>query len=153
MTAVEHVPIARPKYDDLQHELRALRARPSVEVADDLMDTGEDLQGYRARRARIRHLEGLAARRKRPASCAVAEAGKVVTVRYDNSGRTDTFMLGGYGACDADKKIYPLRSPIGRAIVGARAGERRQVLTPDSAPLPVTVIDVRPGPRDSIGRR
>ncbi|OBI74433.1 GreA/GreB family elongation factor [Mycobacterium asiaticum] len=147
MTAVDHIPMARPKYNRLQNELMALRSRPSVEVADDLVDTGEDLLGYRARRARIRHLERLLARAKHPRRGAVAEPGKLVTVRYDDSGRTETFMLGGYGACDTDKKIYPLRSPIGRAVVGARVGERRQVLKPDGAVVPVTLIDIDAGGR------
>ncbi|MCV6965585.1 hypothetical protein BST27_24230 [Mycobacterium intermedium] len=70
----------------------------------------------------------------------VAEPGMVLTVRYDETGRTETFKLGGYGACDTDRKLYPLRSPLGRAIVGARAGEQRRVVTPDGPAVPVTLL-------------
>ncbi|OBJ84328.1 GreA/GreB family elongation factor [Mycobacterium asiaticum] len=82
-----------------------------------------------------------------PAQTEVAEPGTVLTVRYDRSGRTETFMLGGYGACDTDRKLYPLRSPIGRAIVGARPGDQRQVVLSGSEPIPVTLIDVDVGGR------
>lgn len=74
----------------------------------------------------------------------VARPGMVLTVRYADTGSTETFILGGYGAGDADNRIYPLRSPLGRAIAGARPGEHRTLRLPDGSPIALTLLSVRP---------
>ena len=65
----------------------------------------------------------------------------VVTIRYDATGDTDTFLLGVHGAEFADMAVYSVESPLGAAIAGARPGERRTYRLPDGAALAVTVLE------------
>ena len=60
-----------------------------------------------------------------PPNDGVAEPGMVVTIRYDATGDTNTFLLGVHGAEFADIEVYSIQSPLGAAITGARPGERR----------------------------
>jgi transcription elongation GreA/GreB family factor len=64
----------------------------------------------------------------------------VVTVRYDATGDTDTFLLGVHGAEYADMAVYSIQSPLGAAIAGARAGERRSYQLPTGATISVTLL-------------
>lgn len=48
--------------------------------------------------------------------------GMVLTVRYDETGDTETFLLGIRGAEYDDMKVYSVQSPLGTAILGARPG-------------------------------
>lgn len=142
-------------YHRLKDELAALRAWPNIEVPDDFMDTHDTHKDYRARRARIRQIEDVLADaaidEDAPAE-AIAEPGMVLTVRYDNTRDTETFILGGLGAGDEDNKIYPLRSPIGRAIAGARAGEQRTFTLPDGTTVGMTLLKAEPATR-SVSKR
>jgi transcription elongation GreA/GreB family factor len=135
------------EYGRLLGELTALRSRRSIEVPDDFMDCDANrIARYSARRARIRAIEDLLARaivvRDTPGN--TAEPGTIVTVRYEDSGETETFRLGRYGAKDAGIKVYSTLSPMGRAIAGARPGERRVYKIPDGADLVVTLISAVP---------
>ena len=78
----------------------------------------------------------------------IAEPGMVLTIRYDTIGETETFLLGRRGSEGADIKVYSMASPLGRAIAGARVGERRIYSIPDGTHLLVTLINAVPyGPR------
>ena len=68
----------------------------------------------------------------------------VVTIRYDDTGDTDTFLLGVQGAEYADMAAYPVESPLGTAIAGARAGERRTYRMADGSALAVTLLKAIP---------
>ena len=68
----------------------------------------------------------------------------VVTIRYDATGDTDTFLLGVHGAEYADMAVYSIESPLGAAIAGARPGERRTYRLPDGAALAVTLLKAVP---------
>jgi transcription elongation factor GreA len=147
MTSTPYVSLPRQALIRLTTELADLRRWPSVEVPDDFIDTAENHTGYRARRARIRHIEEVLAQADvddELSDDGIAGPDMVLTVRYDDSGSTETFILGGYGAGDVDNKIYPLRSPIGRAIAGARPGEHRTLCLPDCPPIAVTLLSAQP---------
>jgi transcription elongation GreA/GreB family factor len=147
MTTAQRFSMPRQALIRLADELADLRRWPSVEVPDDFIDTAENRTGYRARRARIRHLEEVLAQADvddELSDDGIAGPETVLTVRYDDSGSTETFILGGYGAGDVDNKIYPLRSPIGRAIAGARPGEHRTLCLPDGPPIAVTSLSAQP---------
>ena len=66
----------------------------------------------------------------------VAEPGMVLTVRYDDTGEIETFLLGVRGVEDADIDVYSMQSPLGSAIAGARVGEQRTYSIPSGANLP-----------------
>ncbi|OBI90094.1 GreA/GreB family elongation factor [Mycobacterium sp. 1245805.9] len=139
--------LTRQEYGRLLSELTALRSRRSIEVPDDFMDYDANrIARYSARRARIRAIEDLLARAIVADDTAgnTAEPGMTVTIRYEDSGETETFRLGRYGAKDGDTKVYSTLSPLGRAIAGARPGERRVYSIPDGANLIVTLISAEP---------
>ena len=67
-----------------------------------------------------------------------------LTVRYDDTGEIETFLLGVRGVEDADIDVYSVQSPLGSAIVGARPGEQRTYTIPSGANLPVTLLEAVP---------
>jgi transcription elongation factor GreA len=143
--------LTKHQYGRLLGELTALRSRRSIEVPDDFMDYDANrIARYSARRARIREIEDLLARALlvedivEGSAVNTAEPGTIVTIRYEDGGETETFRLGRYGAKDADVKVYSTLSPLGRAIAGARPGERRIYSIPDGADLVVTVLRAVP---------
>ncbi|OBH97765.1 GreA/GreB family elongation factor [Mycobacterium scrofulaceum] len=134
----------------LQDELAALRSQRSIEVPDDAMDCGGNPARPAARQGRIREIEGVlatAAVREDPARERVAGPGMVLTIRYDDSGETETLLLGrraAEGAEDADMSVYSMASPLGRCIAGARPGERRIYAIPHDTGRPVTLLKAIP---------
>jgi transcription elongation GreA/GreB family factor len=148
MTSTERLWITQQAHTRLQAELAALRSTPSVEVPDDFMDCDDNLVAkYAARQARIRQIQDLltnAVAGEDPPDDGVAEPGMVLTVRYDDTGEIETFLLGVRGAEDADIDVYSMNSPLGRAIVGARVGEQRTYSIPSGAKLPVTLLKAVP---------
>ncbi|BBZ14148.1 GreA/GreB family elongation factor [Mycobacterium branderi] len=75
----------------------------------------------------------------------VAKPGMVLTIRYDATGETETFILGRRGAPDdTDLTVYSMASPLGRAIAGARPGEQCNYAIPDGPHLPVTLLSAVP---------
>jgi len=112
------------------------------------MDYDDNLvANYTARQARIRQIQDLltnAVVGEDPPDDGVAEPGMVLTVRYDDTGEIETFLLGVRGVEDADIDVYSVQSPLGSAIVGARPGEQRTYSIPSGANLPVTLLKAVP---------
>jgi transcription elongation factor GreA len=74
----------------------------------------------------------------------IAEPGMVLTIRYDRTGETETFLLGRRGADGADITVYSMASPLGRAIAGARPGEQLIYPIPDERGVLVTLLEAVP---------
>ncbi|MGY4650707.1 transcription elongation GreA/GreB family factor [Mycobacterium sp. URHB0021] len=148
MTTAQGVWMTRRAYIRLQAELAGLRSQPAIEVPDDFMDYDNNVvAAYRARQARIGQIHDLLANAivgEDPPDDGVAEPGMVLTVRYDDTGDTETFLLGVRGAEDADIEVYSAQSPLGSAIVGARPGEQRTYSIPSKDTVPVTLLDAVP---------
>ena len=148
MTSTERLWMTREAHTRLQNELAALRSRPSIEVPDDFMDYDDNLVAkYSARQARIRQIQDLLTNAivgEDPPDDGIAEPGMVLTVRYDDTGEIETFLLGVRGAEDADIDVYSMQSPLGSAIAGARVGEQRTYSIPSGANLPVTLLKAVP---------
>ena len=129
----------RKAYIGLQMQLAALRGRrPGTRSP--------------AQQARIRRLDTLitnASVDAQPADDGVAEPGMVLTIRHDNTGQTETFLLGLRGAEDVDLEVYSPHSPLGTALAGAHAGEQRTYHSADGAPRDVTLIHATPYGRRS----
>ena len=68
----------------------------------------------------------------------------VLTIRYDPTGETETFLLGRLGAEDTDIKVYSTLSPLGHAIAGARPGEQRIYSIPSETGRLVTLLKAVP---------
>ena len=140
--------MTRQAHTRLKAELAALRSRPNIEVPEDFMDYDDNLvANYTARQARIRQIQDLltnAVVGEDPPDDGIAEPGMVLTVRYDDTGEIETFLLGVRGVEDADIDVYSMQSPLGSAIVGARPGEQRTYSIPSGANLPVTLLKAVP---------
>ena len=148
MTSTERLWMTPEAHSRLRAELAALRSRPGIEVPDDFMDYDDNLVAtYSARQARIRQIQDLLSNAvvgEDPPDDGIAEPGMVLTVRYDDTGEIETFLLGVRGAEDADIDVYSMQSPLGGAIAGARVGEQRTYSIPSGVNLPVTLLKAVP---------
>lgn len=96
------------------------------------------------RAARIRQIQDILRRAvvgEVPADDGVAEPGMVLTVRFDGSDETLTFLLSvREAAADLDGlQVYSPDSPLGTALHGVREGEQRTYTVPSGASLRVTL--------------
>lgn len=143
MTDARTVWLTPHAYDRLQTELSTLRgaAAPAEEAgAPKAVAQGE-------REARIREIQDLlntAVVGQAPPDDGVAEPGMVLTIRYEDTDETETFLLGARGIEDGDLEVYSPESPLGRALTGARPGEQRSYPVPSGAELPVTLLEAVP---------
>ena len=148
MTSTERVWMTREAHTRLKTELAALRSRRGIEVPDDFMDSNDNLiAAHLARHARIHQIQDLMGNAivgEDPPDDGIAEQGMVLTVRYDDTGEIETFLLGVRGVEDADIDVYSMQSPLGSAIAGARPGEQRAYSIPSGANLPVTLLKAVP---------
>jgi transcription elongation factor GreA len=96
MTTTRGVWLTRRAYIRLQAELAGLRSQPAIEVPDDFMDYDDHgVADYRARQARIGQIHDLLANAivgEDPPDDGVAQPGMVPTVRYNDTGDTETWV-------------------------------------------------------------
>ena len=132
-----------PAYDRLQQELEALRL--CVEASAD--DDPNAVAVRRAQQGRIQQIHEMlvdAVVGEDPPNDGVAEPGMVLTVRFDDSGDTETFLLGAREADYGDIEVYSANSPLGRALAGARPGEQRSYDLPSGVTQGVTLVSSVP---------
>ena len=72
--------------------------------------------------------------------------GSVVTIYFDDdSDDTETFLLGSREiAATTDLTVYSPESAVGKAILGARAGDTVSYTAPSGAEIKVTVVSFEP---------
>ncbi len=141
MTNAQRIWISPHAYERLNRELATLRQLSSATTHDGPSDDNATAV-QRAWQVRIQQIHDLlinAVVGEDPPDDGVAEPGMVVTVRYDDTGDTETFLLGVRGAEYGDMEVYSASSPLGAAILGARPGERRSYRLPSGAQLSVTL--------------
>ncbi|MGC2652673.1 MAG: GreA/GreB family elongation factor [Mycobacterium sp.] len=146
MTSIQRIRMTRRDYTRLHIELAALRSRRSIEVPDDFMDYDANLIARdRARQARIREIGDVLTNAvvSEDVYDPVAGPGMVVTIRYEPTGETETFLLG-RRAEDVDLEVYSTLSPLGHAIAGARPGEQRIYAIPNDTHRLVTLLKAVP---------
>lgn len=144
MTSTEPIWMTRQQYTRLRNKLNALRAGLIVEVPDDVMDFDAKTSALQRRIREIQNLLAKAVIAENPAGDPIAEPGMVLTIRYDATGETETFLLGRRGSEGADIKVYSMASPLGRAIAGARPGDQRIYSIPDETGQLVTLLEAVP---------
>jgi transcription elongation GreA/GreB family factor len=146
MTSTQRVWITPQAYERLQQELSTLRRLSAAGVVGG--DTDENTvavqRGWQTRIQQIYDLLVNAVVGEDPPDDGVAEPGMVVTVRYDDTGDIETFLLGVRGAEYGDMEVYSIHSPLGAAVAGARAGQQRTYNLPSGAALSVTVLKAVP---------
>ena len=156
------VQLSPADYAELMRELDELRSRHRGELAQRLRDArdfgspGDDddrlaaFEDAAVDKARIAQLEQLA----RCASVvAVSDdadgtAGLGSTIRVaDEAGETMEFALVGRRAADSAPREVSLASPVGKALVGVRAGDVARVALPSGRVRLLRVLDVTNGPQ------
>ena len=138
MTAVWLSPHARQR---LEAELVELMSRH--DLSGDTDDDGGVVEAWLARRTRIGEIHELlsnAADGTFQPDDGVAEPGMVLTVRFADTGDTETFLLGVRGAEGSDMEVYSPNSPLGRALLGATPGDHRDYLLPNGREQRVTLV-------------
>ncbi|MGV0793574.1 GreA/GreB family elongation factor [Mycolicibacterium sp. XJ1819] len=131
----------------LEAELAELMSHREFDTEDPNDRDDQLVEAQLARKARIRQIHELLSNAvvgDTPPDDGIAEPGMVLTVRYDDTGDTETFLLGVRGAEDADIEVYSVQSPLGSALAGARPGEQRSYTLPNGAEQPVTLISAVP---------
>ncbi|MBS9534038.1 GreA/GreB family elongation factor [Mycobacterium sp. M1] len=136
MTEPNGVWMTQDARDRLEAELAELRTAPEPDEYD-------ERQARQARVHQIHELLASAVVGEDPPDDGVAEPGMVLTVRYDDGGDTETFLLG-VRDDHGDLEVYSSESPLGRAIVGAKPGEQRSYQVPSGATVAVTLVDAVP---------
>ncbi len=137
--------LSQEAFDRLQAELDHLRdeGRPAIskeiQIAREHGDLRENAEYHAAKdeqgkmEARIRQLEHLirTARIGEPSDTDEVRPGLVVTIEID--GDEESWLLGSREDSHDDYDILSADSPIGQAIMGAKAGETRQAEAPAGA--------------------
>ncbi|GAA1315576.1 GreA/GreB family elongation factor [Saccharothrix xinjiangensis] len=127
----------------LRAELADLFATGTAPEATE--EHGPALRGQREERIReIRDLLNNAVVGEDPPDDGVAEPGMVLTVRYDDTGDAETFLLGMRAVEHGEIEVYSPESPLGAALVGARAGEQRTYRVPGGSTVRVTLVEAVP---------
>ncbi|MGE0215854.1 GreA/GreB family elongation factor [Mycolicibacterium sp.] len=145
MTTAQRPWMTARAYQSLHEELATLRALLAEEAPDDSEENSVAV--HRARQSRIQQIHELlvnAVVGEDPPDDGIAEPGMVLTVRFDLTGDTETFLLGVRGAEYGDLEVYSLNSPLGAALLGARSGEQRSYQVPSGASIPVTLLSAVP---------
>lgn len=146
MTSAQRIWISRAAYERLQTELATLRELCANAASDEEADENATAI-KRARQARIQQIHEMlinAVVGEDPPDDGIAEPGMVVTVRYDDTGEIETFLLGVRSAEHGDMEVYSTQSPLGAAILGAKPGEQRAFKLPSGGDLSVTMLTAVP---------
>ncbi|HEY5856263.1 MAG TPA: GreA/GreB family elongation factor [Aldersonia sp.] len=144
-TSTERVWMTAQAHSRLRSELDQLLAERNLEVTDDLSgNTGALRSALQARIHQVHDLLGNAVVGQDPTDDGIAEPGMVLTVRYDETGETETFLLAVPDVDDGEIEVYSMKSPLGAAIAGSQPGERRTYRTPSGATVAVTLLQAVP---------
>ena len=146
MTSTQPAWISPQAHERLQRELVTLRELRDASTVDNATDESY-LAVQRAWQVRIRRIHDLlldAVVGDDPPDDGIAEPGMVLTIRYDDTGEVETFLLSVRGAEYGGMEVYSTRSPLGAAIAGARPGEQRTYTPPSGVALTVTLLEAVP---------
>lgn len=138
MTTATQAWLTPEAHERLLRELAVLRGWSASGIEDDSDQPDSNAVAVRrAQQGRIQQIHDLLANAivgVDPPNDGVAELGMVLTVRFEDTGETDTFLLGVRGAYYGDIEVYSVKSPLGEAISGARPGDRREYQVPAGPP-------------------
>jgi len=151
--------LTQDAYSRLKQELdEAIENRPVIAAKINASREEGDLKengGYHAAReeqgqaeARIRHLQELLRNAKvgeAPANDGLAEPGKVLTIRYEDSADTEEFLLATREeGAEGGLEVYSPESPLGKALLGAKEKETRIYELPNGHKQSVTLLKAVP---------
>ncbi|NKY54780.1 GreA/GreB family elongation factor [Nocardia flavorosea] len=134
---------AREQLEDELAELLAIENAGHTEAAD----TQDQFAARHQRQNRIAHIRNLLSNAvfgEDPPDDGIAEPGMVLTIRYDGTDDTETFLLGSRDAEHSELEVYSPDSPLGAALTGARRGDQRSYKVPNGTEIAVTLLDAVP---------
>jgi transcription elongation factor GreA len=148
--------LSREAFERLQAELDDLTTRGRVEVAQrieaaralgDLSENGDyhaakDDQGKME--ARIRKIQALLKNAKILEGHAgdVIATGAIVSLRYEGDDDVERFLVGSIEEQRDDVQVVSPESPLGKALLGYKAGSTVEYETPSGARLKVEIVEV-----------
>ena len=137
----QRVWLTEETYDRARIELTRLRMERATGSRREYAD-----EEQRARRMReLQDLISSAVVGHEPPNDGIAEPGMVLTVRYEADDLTDRFLLADREVCpDGDFSICSPHSPLGKALCGASAGDRRELDLPGGDVVTVTLLNAVP---------
>lgn len=147
--------LTQAKFEELQHELKALKFDKRKEIADQiefaksLGDLSENAEYHDAREAqaaledRIATLENVLASAEIVAlhKSDTADIGSRVTVQKKGEKETRVFIIVGSEEIDTAAGKVSFKSPIGQALLGKKKGEEFIVQTPTKE-VSYTVVSI-----------
>ena len=147
--------LSRAAFERLQEELEDLTTRGRVEIARkietarELGDLSENGDYHAAKEeqgkmeGRIRHIQALLEKAEivEAEAGGVVAAGSVVEIRYEGDDSTDRYLIGSIEE-RADLDVISPGSPLGQALVGAKAGDTVSFEAPNGNTLRVEVVGV-----------
>lgn len=155
---MEQPHLSRRAYERLQAELaertgprraelseRIARARELGDLSENAdYDAAKHEQGLNE--ARIRQLEHVLrhAAVVEAADAEVAGPGTIVELLIDGDDEPQEYLLGSIEERHDHLEVLSTSSPIGRAVLGRKAGERTSYRTPRGVELEVEIVDIRP---------
>jgi transcription elongation factor GreA len=148
--------LSQAAFDRLQAELTDLTTRGRVEIArkietaremGDLSENGDyhaakEEQGKME--GRIRHLETLLrdAEIVEDEGADAVRAGAVVSIRYEGDPTVERYLIGSIEEKHDELEVISPGSPLGKALMGAQAGDVVDFEAPTGAVLKVEVVAV-----------
>ncbi|MGW5382266.1 GreA/GreB family elongation factor [Nocardia sp. NPDC003963] len=153
MTTSAPIWLTPDAHDQLRAELADLLAADTGGHAE-LSDSDDRVAVRHQRLARIAHIRDLLSNAvfgQDPPDDGIAEPGMVLTVSYDATGDTETFLLGSRDGEQGPLEVYSPDSPLGAALTGARRGEQRTYRVPNGTEFRVTLLEAVPYGRTAAG--
>jgi len=155
ITVMAETYLSQEAHDRLSAELEDLKTngRPrisaEIEVARAHGDLRENAEYHAAKdeqgrmEARIRQIEALLDRAVIGERVSADEVAPGVVVVLDLDGDEETYLVGSREDRHPELDVLSAESPMGSAVLGARAGETRTYETPAGASLEVRVVAIR----------
>jgi transcription elongation factor GreA len=147
--------LSQEAHDRLSAELEDLKTngRPrisaEIEVARAHGDLRENAEYHAAKdeqgrmEARIRQIEALLDRAVIGEQASTDEVAPGVVVVLDVAGDEETYLVGSREDRHPELTVLSAESPMGQAVLGARAGDTRSFETPSGTSLAVRVLSIR----------
>ena len=157
-TEQDHIWLTQEAFDKLSAELEALRGPVRQEIIGRISSARDegDLKengGYHAAKdeqgkleLRIRQIEDMLRRAEvgETSTDGTIAPGMRVTYRFVGDDETETFLLGAREIEDDDLEVFSPQSPLGAAILGARAGDVVTYQAPNGRDLQVEIVEAVP---------
>jgi transcription elongation factor GreA len=140
----------KAEHEDLTTRGRVEIAR-KIEAARELGDLSENGDYHAAKEeqgkmeARIRNIEAVLANAEIVESAAgdAVAPGAVVSIRYAGDDDVETYLIGSIEERHDDLEVMSPASPLGEALLGARAGDTVEFTAPTGAQLAVEVVEIK----------